>query len=275
MSRIAGTLHRAALRTALVALVALAAPALARAQDGPSIRAVRADPVTVDEGEVVAFEADAVHPDAAPMRYGWDFGDGTTLAPDPSASRTFAVYLDDGDYDAVVTVEDANGRTVEDSVRVTVRNVAPEIRGIDRDGATLERTDIAFRARVRDPGDDALRYRWDFGDGTVAGPSENLEVARHAYQHEGSYTVTLEVDDGDGGISTFRETIVVGAGFRFTASGAVTDSGCWPCAVSTMRISSPVPTTATAAVAPRSSFMGSGCVDAFRYRLRDQVAISR
>jgi PKD repeat protein len=225
MSRIAGSLHRAALRIALVALVALAAPALARAQDGPSVRAVRVDPVTVDEGEVVAFEADAVHPDGAPLRFGWDFGDGTTLAPDPAARRTFAVYLDDGDFDVVVTVEDANDRTDEGSVRVTVRNVAPEIRGIDRDGATLERADITFRARARDPGDDALSYRWDFGDGTVAGPSENLEVARHAYQRAGSYTVTLEVDDGDGGSATFRETIVVGAGFRFTASGAVSADG--------------------------------------------------
>ncbi|NBC96907.1 MAG: PKD domain-containing protein, partial [Deinococcus-Thermus bacterium] len=208
---------------ATLLLLALLGGALA--QDGPVIDAVRADPTSVDEGDVVAFEVDARHPASAPMRYAWDFGDGTTLAPDPAADRTFAVYQDDGDFDATVTVEDADGRTEEEGVRVRVRNVAPEIRGIDRDGATLERARLTFRARALDPGDDELVYTWDFGDGTVVGPDPDLEVARHAYREEGSYTLILTVDDGDGGTARAAETIVVGAGFRFTASGAAGAGG--------------------------------------------------
>jgi PKD repeat protein len=205
----------------LTALAASLLSSLGWAQEGPEITGVRADPATVDEGDVVAFEVDAQHPASTPMRFGWDFGDGTTLAPDPSARRTFAAYRDDGEYDVTVTVEDASGRMAERSVRVTVRNVAPTVRGIDRVGAALERSELTLRARASDPGDDRLTFRWDFGDGTVLGPSEGLEVARHAYEREGSYTLTLTVDDGDGGTATYTETIVVGAGFRYRASGAV------------------------------------------------------
>ncbi len=208
----------AALATWLLASVAWA-------QQGPQVVAVRADPTTVDEGDPVAFEVEARHPAAAPLRFGWDFGDGTTLAPEPSARRTFAAYADDGVFDVTVTVEDGAGLEAVDTVRVTVRNVAPTVHGIERDAAALERTEATFRARASDPGDDRLTYRWDFGDGTVRGPSEGLEVARHTYQVSGSYTVTLTVDDGDGGTATLTETIVVGAGLRFSASGAVTADG--------------------------------------------------
>ena len=113
-------------------VVTLAAPALARAQDGPSIRAVRADPVAVGEGEVVAFEADAVHPDAAPMRYGCDFGDGTVLASE-----------------------------------------------------------------------------------------DDRRVASHTYDEPGAFRVTVTVDDGDGGTATRTETVIVGTGLDYAATGAV------------------------------------------------------
>ena len=222
MVHLAGRTFRTVLWAALAASLL---PWLGWAQDGPVVADVRAEPTTVDEGDLVAFEVDARHPAAAPMRFGWDFGDGSGLAPDPTARRTFAAYRDDGEYDVTVTVEDASGRADVGSVRVTVQNVAPTVHGIDRDGATLERTELTFRARASDPGDDRLTFRWDFGDGTVLGPSEGLEVARHAYDRAGNYTLTLTVEDGDGGTTSTTETIVVGAGFRFSASGAVTAEG--------------------------------------------------
>lgn len=207
----------------LVVLTVLGAilSSTADAQDGPRIVAVRADPLTVDEGDVVALEVEATHPNDAPMRYGWEFGNGAGLDPEPSARRTFTAYLDDGEFDVVVAAEDADGRTDDATVRVTVRNVAPRIRGVDRDGATLEKHDVTFRSRVADPGDDELSYAWDFGDGTVLGPGRTLDLAQHAYDAAGSYRLTLTVDDGDGGTATWTETIVVGAGLRFSASGAV------------------------------------------------------
>ena len=221
MSRIAGTLHRAALRTALVALVALAAPEVARAQDGPTVRAVRADPVTVDEGDVVAFEVDAEHPASMSMRYGWDFGDGTILAPAPTTSGAFAAYRDEGAYTVTVRVEDANGVEAVASTTVTVANVAPEVHALDQRGAALPNAELVFEARAADPGDDVLRYGWDFGDGTVLASEDDRRVARHTYDEPGAFRVTVTVDDGDGGTATRTETVIVGTGLDYAATGAV------------------------------------------------------
>ena len=192
---------------------------------GPLVNAIMANPTTADEGAAVSFTVDATHPGDAPLRFAWDFGDGTQLPPDPTARSSFHHYRDQGEFTVTVTVEDVNGESAVGSTRVSVRNVAPTIRGIDRDGSTLERNEVTFRARAFDPGADALSYRWDFGDGTVLGPSERLEVARHAYERAGSYTLTLTVEDGDGGSATYSETIVVGVGFRYTVSGAVSAAG--------------------------------------------------
>ncbi|MEK6987415.1 MAG: PKD domain-containing protein, partial [Candidatus Thermoplasmatota archaeon] len=79
---------------------------------------------------------------------------------------------------------------------------------------------VTFQARLHDPGADGLTAHWDFGDGTNrtqlypnGPPSESPEgmggvspfdvtaIAVHAYAAEGTYVVTLTVDDGDGGIA--------------------------------------------------------------------------
>jgi PKD repeat protein len=55
-----------------------------------------------------------------------------------------------------------------------------------------------------DPDGDPLTYAWTFGDGSSAqGPSPT-----HTYAPEGSYSVTLEVSDGRGGLSRETKTIV-------------------------------------------------------------------
>jgi|GEM_PF-3178602 len=79
---------------------------------------------------------------------------------------------------------------------------------------------VTFQARLHDPGADGLTAHWDFGDDTnrtqlypngppsdspegVGGvsPFDVTAIAVHAYAAEGTYVVTLTVDDGDGGIA--------------------------------------------------------------------------
>jgi outer membrane protein OmpA-like peptidoglycan-associated protein len=52
----------------------------------------------------------------------------------------------------------------------------------------------------RDPDNDRLIYRWDFGDGTTA--TFDIPTATHRYAKAGNYTVRLTVDDGRGGMDT-------------------------------------------------------------------------
>jgi hypothetical protein len=54
---------------------------------------------------------------------------------------------------------------------------------------------------------DTLTYRWDFGDGALAG---GARVA-HAYSAGGSYTIKLRVSDGRGGVNELTRSITVAA----------------------------------------------------------------
>ncbi|MBM4018476.1 MAG: PKD domain-containing protein [Planctomycetes bacterium] len=56
-----------------------------------------------------------------------------------------------------------------------------------------------------DPDADSLSFAWNFGDGGGAAGS----TAAHAYAAPGTYTVTLKVSDGRGGVDTDRLAITV------------------------------------------------------------------
>ncbi len=79
---------------------------------------------------------------------------------------------------------------------------------------------VTLQAHLHDPGADSLTAHWDFGDGTNrtqvypngqladspegtggVSPFDVTSIAVHAYAAEGTYMVTLTVDDGDGGIA--------------------------------------------------------------------------
>lgn len=51
---------------------------------------------------------------------------------------------------------------------------------------------VYFSAGGSDADGDALKYRWDFGDGHKS----YKQTTKHRYKEEGEYTVTLHIDDG-------------------------------------------------------------------------------
>lgn len=90
---------------------------------------------------------------------------------------------------------------------------------------------------------DALSYYWDFGDGTAA-VSTSAVTASHTYADNGTYTVSLTVDDGNGdtdiksttatiansaptvgAVTTSAGTALVRAGTSVSASAPFTDPG--------------------------------------------------
>ena len=136
----------------------------------------------------------------------WDFGDETepvTIESDRSAIAH--TYADNGDYEAVLTVTDNDGAITSINISVAITNVAPVIESLTGDTAINEGDTANFSAIASDPGDDELTYTWNYGDGETGTGAGNS----HTYIDNGDYTVTLTVDDGDGGITTENLTIVV------------------------------------------------------------------
>lgn len=156
---------------------------------------------TVAEGSVVSFDGSgSSDADGDALTYFWGFGDGsgsTEISPTH-------VYDDNGAYTVTLTVSDgANSST--SSLTVTAENVAPTV-GVTGDSAGVAGQERSFFFIASDPSaadqDGAFTYEINWGDGstqTVAGAS--LVTVTHVFTAVGSYTVTANATDKDGGIS--------------------------------------------------------------------------
>lgn len=81
--------------------------------------------VTIKEGSAVAFSGSFTDPGTADTwSFSWSFGDGTVL---PAALASSHVYVDEGSFNAVLTVTDDDMGVGTDTAVVTVQNVAPII----------------------------------------------------------------------------------------------------------------------------------------------------
>jgi PKD repeat protein len=135
--------------------------------------------------------------------YSWDFGDGgQELGQSPVHT-----YTNDGVYTVTLLVTDEDGGSVSGTLSVTINNVAPIVTSLSGDPAGDEGSSLNWLATASDPGtDDVLIFSWDFGDGSAP---ENGAAASHIFADDGTYVVTLTVDDQDGGdaVDTFSITI--------------------------------------------------------------------
>ncbi len=154
-------------------------------------------PYTADEGAQVQLRAgDSFDPEGQPLQYAWDFnGDGQY--DDAVGANAFVSFPDDGVYQVGLRVTDAGGKQDEARGRVTVRNVAPVIRGVNTDAPINEGSNLNVVVDAFDPGADQLTIEYDWtGDGAFeAAPAET----RHRYASDGDYTLTVRVTDDEGG----------------------------------------------------------------------------
>ncbi|MFQ5979663.1 MAG: PKD domain-containing protein [Candidatus Heimdallarchaeota archaeon] len=159
---------------------------------------------TVDEGSLVTFAGAFSDPGADTHTYQWNFGDGATASGTLTPTH---VYADDGVYTVMLAVTDDDNGMGTDILSVTVLNVAPtvSIDSIDQpqafalpDLTILILDPTVFTGSATDPGADTLTYDWAFGDN--AGASGSAVI--HSYDVPDAHTVTLTVEDDDGGVGT-------------------------------------------------------------------------
>ena len=132
---------------------------------------------------------------------------GATVATGSGVSFDFRPQ-DEGVFRVLFTVTDLDdaSRVYQDIVYLIVTNVAPSFAAATNatvaEGSTFTRS-VSFT----DPGADLWIATIDYGDGSALvslnglNPSTPLPLA-HLYPVDGIYTVTITMNDGDGGIGT-------------------------------------------------------------------------
>jgi cytochrome c len=82
---------------------------------------------------------------------------------------------------------------------------------------------VHFEARASDPDGDQLTYAWDFGQSELPADESSEAHAHVTYADPGTYTATLEVSDGRGGVYEDEfEIVVTGAAPRVEATATPT-----------------------------------------------------
>ncbi|MCC5615423.1 PKD domain-containing protein [Nostoc sp. CHAB 5836] len=160
----------------------------------PTVRA--GTDFTANEGQTVTFNGTYTDPGILDTHtYTWDFGDGNTINGTLTPTH---IYANNGTYTAKLTITDFDGSVSNDTLTVTVNNVAPVINTINSDITINEGAIANFNAIATDQGFDNLTYNWDFGDGT--GPLVGQSVS-HIFADNDDYTVSLTVRDSDGAVT--------------------------------------------------------------------------
>ena len=141
------------------------------------------------------------------VQWEWDCdSDGTYDVIATAGLGSTCTYEDEGNYVVTLRVTDDDGDSDINVANVSISNVAPTITGplgpVTGDEGQL----LNWSATAADPGlNDTLTYNWNFGDGTT----ETGTTVNHTYVNEGTYVITVTVDDGDGGSDTNSVTVTI------------------------------------------------------------------
>lgn len=188
-----------------LALTISNAPPIANA--GPDQSVLEGDTVNLDGSGSTDPGLDAL------TLFEWDFDyDGVTFTVDATGQTATTVYPNGPAAYTVglrVTDEDGDASAIA-TANITVNNAPPTANaGPDK---TVNRGDIVTfdGSGSTDPGPDPLTFAWDFDyDGITFNADAAGAVVTHTWVTTGTFTVMLQVDDGQGGIATDTATVQV------------------------------------------------------------------
>jgi PKD repeat protein len=204
-------------------------------------------PYFMDENSPLIISAEGTDPGSDDLIFSWEFELGPTFTneyfndgtgpdpyPSPGGIYPFAVadsvghtYGDNGVFMVTLTVKDDDGGVTVVTTTVTVDNVAPLV-DIGGPYEIDENSPITFNGRGIDLGSDDLTFTWEFELGPTftstylndpsgpdpypspeINPMDILDSVTHTYGDNGVYTLTLTVEDDDGGITVVSTTVTV------------------------------------------------------------------
>jgi hypothetical protein len=214
----------------------------------PSIIGIRV-PIMTYEGQLETYGADAYDEGSDDLTFEWKFGDSTPIItntyynngngsdPYPSPGGNYPFYAndilnhtygDDFNYTLTLKVTDDDGSFSILTTLIFVNNAAPIIAPFGP-FTVDESFPINLTAISQDQGSDDLTFTWEFEMGPTntkiyynddSGPDPYLspwgtypfsatDMVGHTYGDNGVFTVTLTVEDDDGGSTTYITNITV------------------------------------------------------------------
>ncbi|HET9423868.1 MAG TPA: PKD domain-containing protein, partial [Gemmatimonadaceae bacterium] len=186
------------------------------------------------EGGTITFDGSA---STGATSYSWNFGDGS---PAGTGAQPTHVYADNGTYNVVLTVTNADGETATAQAVVVISNSAPTAQFI-AGGPVTEGS--VFTLQLQNASDtpadmSGLQFSFDCGMGYDAWGAATS--ASCSTTDDGSRTVRARVRDKDGGTSEYTSmvsvtnvapsilmpaTATILQGDTWAASGSFTDPG--------------------------------------------------
>ncbi|MEJ2395262.1 MAG: PKD domain-containing protein [Candidatus Thiodiazotropha sp.] len=177
----------------------------------PANQAPTADPAgpyIAKAGEKLVFDATGSEDaDGSISSYAWSFGDGST----GSGANPSHTYNAAGTYNVTLKVTDNGGLTGTGMTTANIGEVDKLAPVAVVNGPYSGTVDMALSFSSdgsKDADGSIVAYAWDFGDGSVA-TGANVS---HTYSEEGSYNVTLQVQDDDGLMNSASTKAVIGQG---------------------------------------------------------------
>jgi PKD repeat protein len=134
-----------------------------------------------------------------PYTYSWSFGDGSSSRQERGDDTVRHTFDRAGTYNVRVIVTDSTGRTVSDSILITVE-APPPLTGVDIISNGTEGVAPAtfrFEANVTG-GTEPYTYSWSFGDGSSSRQEREDDTVRHTFDRAGTYNVDVTVTDSTG-----------------------------------------------------------------------------
>ncbi|RYY41208.1 MAG: PKD domain-containing protein [Chitinophagaceae bacterium] len=149
------------------------------------------------------FDNNSVVDITQPVTYDWDFGDGSAHSNASDPSYTYAAS---GTYTVTLTVTQGScTHTVQQVVRVVAETPAFTASTLTNcKGAPFTFTATGINAA------NVSSWLWDFGDATTASTPGS---ATHAYSTSNTYTVSLNITDINGCVSSANTNVTVSGPF--------------------------------------------------------------
>ena len=173
----------------------------------PEISSLAAEQTKVCPLSITEIRCVASDPDDDVISYEWSSTGGSFSGTGPTVP--WIAPRVHGTYDITVTAKDDKGGITQATITMrVVRNQDPVIFSLVANPVTvLPQSKAAITCVARDPDGDVLNYNWKPSDGSITGVGDKITWI--APSEEGTYTITVTVNDGKGGQNVDKVLVTV------------------------------------------------------------------